>query len=153
MGNLTMNIKERLAQAIEKQRIVAYEPVSIVKLCRDALAEIERLEKITGVGVSLEMYETVGRERDAARRQLDAIWRSQGEATALAVGPHWVTLALWDGRETYGPAVLVRFEKIVAVETVYDEKTASLQRSKLHLQGGGTLLVLESPAYICGMAL
>lgn len=118
MGNLTMNIKERLAQAIEKQRIVAYEPASIVELCRDALAEIERCE-----------------------------------ATALAVGPHWVTLALWDGRETYGPAVLVRFEKIVAVETVYDEKTASLQRSKLHLQGGGTLLVLESPAYICGMAL
>jgi hypothetical protein len=42
-----MDIKQRLAQAIEKQRVVAYEPVDvdIVELCQYALAEIERLEK------------------------------------------------------------------------------------------------------------
>lgn len=39
-----MDIKQRLAQAVEKQRVVAYEPSDIVKLCQDALAEIERFE-------------------------------------------------------------------------------------------------------------
>lgn len=73
MGNLTMDIKEKLRQESELPGIPADGPVYYKQLCREALAEIERLEKVTGVGVSLEMYETLRRERDAARRQRDEL--------------------------------------------------------------------------------
>jgi hypothetical protein len=39
-----MDIKQRLQQAIEKQRVVALDPVDQLRLCQDALARIEALE-------------------------------------------------------------------------------------------------------------
>jgi hypothetical protein len=41
---MTMDIKQRLEQAVRKQCIVAYDPSDQVKLCQDALAAIEGLE-------------------------------------------------------------------------------------------------------------
>lgn len=90
MGNLTMDIKQRLQQFIDEK---ANQPAAFstaAQLCRDAIGEIERLEKITGEGVSLEMYETLRRERDAARRQceeLDARCRQLVSARTGASNP------------------------------------------------------------------
>lgn len=152
MGNLTMNIKQRLTQMIDIQNENPPIDTPIVELCRDALAEIERCEA-TALAAFTALCAQLEPERWSPGKHNAGSPAELENQMARLLGRHWVTLALWDGRETYGPAMLVRFEKIVAIETVHDEKTPGLQRSKLHLQGGGTLLVLESPADICGMAL
>lgn len=78
-----MDIKQRLQQVIDIQSSFSTPDVTTITLCRDAIGEIERLEKITGVGVSLEMYETLRRERDAARKSCGELLRQRREQSAI----------------------------------------------------------------------
>lgn len=46
MGNLTMDIKQRLTQMIDIQNENPPIDIPMMELCRDALAEIERLQRL-----------------------------------------------------------------------------------------------------------
>ena len=110
MGNLTMDIKQRLQQVIELNK--HHPELTWLQACRDALAEIERLEKITGVGVSLEMYETLRRERDAAAKLCREAFAEIERLEAFERAAARMAAERTEQREPY-PASLAQLERIV----------------------------------------